>query len=260
MGFFRRLDRTWARWEGWLTVAVLLSMVFVAGFSAGVRNLTRFDVQWANDLLTDMEWADSFLRKATMWLAFLGASQATYYRKNISIDVLTRVAPPRQKYIMHAIAGVVGGLITLALAYSLAAAVSLNLEERPIEYELLGNDGSIHVCDASEEQLSALEGVHRPSVFCAARSVLKPLGITAETPGAMFQLIVPVLFVIIALRFIGIGVESAMAVIEGPAAIERAEAEERRRLAEVHAAVSGDRHGLNDPPPEPGVGGRGGLS
>jgi TRAP-type C4-dicarboxylate transport system permease small subunit len=253
MEFFRRLDRTWARWEGWLTVAVLLSMVFVAGFSAGVRNLTRFDIQWANDLLTDMEWADSYLRKATMCLAFLGASQATYYRKHINIDVLIRIAPPRARYIMHAISGVIGGLITLALAFSLAAAVSLNLAERPIEYELLGGDGSIHVCDATAKQLSDLEGVDRPGLFCAGRSVLKVVGITAETPGAAFQIIVPILFLIIGLRFIGIGIGAAMAVAEGPAAIERAEAEERRRIAEVHAAVSGDRHGANDPP-APGMG------
>src|SRR4249919_3151598 len=106
MEFFRRLDRAWARGEGMLTVGVLLSMVFVASFSAGIRNLTRFDIQWANALLTDMEWADSFLRKATMWLAFLGASQATYYRKHISIDVLTRLAPLKPRYVMHATAGI----------------------------------------------------------------------------------------------------------------------------------------------------------
>src|ERR1700750_2585016 len=119
MEFIRRLDRTWARGEGLLTVAVLLSMVAVAGFSAGIRNLTRFDVQWANTLLTDMEWADSFLRKATMWLAFLGASQACYYRKQISIDVLTRIAPLKPRYMMHAAAGVIAGLITFAVAISL---------------------------------------------------------------------------------------------------------------------------------------------
>ena len=59
----RRFDRAWARGEGWLTVLVLILMVLVAGFAAGVRNLTRFDVGWANDMLTEMEWADSLLRK-----------------------------------------------------------------------------------------------------------------------------------------------------------------------------------------------------
>jgi TRAP-type C4-dicarboxylate transport system permease small subunit len=252
MEFFRRLDRGWARWEGWLTVGVLLSMVFVASFSAGVRNLTRFDVQWANDLLSDMEWADSYLRKATMCLAFLGASQATYFRKNINIDVLLRIAPLKQRYVMHAIAGIVGGLITLALAYSLSAAVALNLGERPIEYEMLGSSGSMHVCDATPEQLKELEGVERPSIFCANRSLLKVFGITAETPGAAFQIIVPLLFVIIGLRYIGLGIGAAMAVAEGPEAMERAEAEEHARLAEVHAAVSGERLGGASSEPDHG--------
>jgi TRAP-type C4-dicarboxylate transport system permease small subunit len=250
MEFFRRLDRAWARWEGWLTVGVLLSMVFVAAFSAGVRNLTRFDVQWANDMLTDMEWADSYLRKATMWLAFLGASLATHYRKNINIDVLIRLAPLKPKYIMHAIAGVAGGLITLALAYSLASAVSLNLKERPIEYELLGDNGSMHVCDATPQQLKALEGVERPTLFCAVRTVLNVIGIPAETPGAAFQIVVPIMFFVIGVRFIGLGIGAAIAVQQGPEAMQRAEEEEHARLAEVHAAVSGERHGLapSDPP------------
>lgn len=250
MEFFRRLDRAWARYEGWLTVAVLLSMVFVAAFSAGVRNLTRFDVQWANNMLTDMEWADSYLRKATMWLAFLGASQATHYHKNINIDVLLRLAPLRPRYIMHAIAGIAGGIITLALAYSLASAVTLNLKERPIEYELLGDNGSMHVCDATPEQLKQLEGVDRPAIFCGVRKVYNALGIPAETPGAAFQIVVPIMFLVIGLRFIGIGIGSAVAVLKGQEALERAEAEEQARLAEVHASVSGEGRdfGTSDTP------------
>ncbi|HKU41817.1 MAG TPA: TRAP transporter small permease subunit [Polyangiales bacterium] len=252
MEFFRRLDRTWARWEGWLTVAVLLSMVFVAGFSAGVRNLTRFDVHWANEMLNDMEWADSYLRKATMWLAFLGASQATYYRKHINIDVLIRIAPLKSKYIMHAIAGIAGGIITLCLAYSLASAVKLNLQERPIEYEVLGDNGSIHVCDAKPEVLKELEGVERPTLFCAARSVINLFGVPAETPAASFQIVVPLLFMIIGFRFLGIGIGAALAVQRGPAALERLEQEEHERVAAVHAAVSGERHGFTSTPAGPG--------
>jgi TRAP-type C4-dicarboxylate transport system permease small subunit len=238
MEFFRRLDRAWARGEGMLTVGVLLSMVFVAAFSAGVRNLTRFDIAWANTLLTDMEWADSFLRKATMWLAFLGASQATYYRKHISIDVLTRIAPLKQRYMMHAASGVIAGCITLALAFSLASAVRLNLHERPIEYEMLGDAGSMHVCDASAAQLKQLDDVERPSIFCGVRSALNALGIPAETPGAAFQIVVPFMFLVMSLRFFGIGISSGLAVISGEEAMNRLEAEEHARLAAVHASLT----------------------
>jgi TRAP-type C4-dicarboxylate transport system permease small subunit len=215
-------------------------MVFVAGFSAGVRNLTRFDIQWANQLLTDMEWADSFLRKATMWLAFLGASQATYYRKHISIDVLTRIAPLKSRYMMHAAAGIIAGLITFALSYSLAQAVKLNLSERPIEYEVLGVDGSKHVCDASKEEMKNLEGAEIPHIFCGVRSVLRVVGVQAETPGSAFQIIVPFMFFVIGLRFLGIGVSATRAVLEGEEAMLRLEAEEHARIALVHASLTAD--------------------
>lgn len=239
MEFFRRLDRAWARGEGALTVLVLLSMVFVAFFSAGVRNLTRFDIQWANEILTDMEWVDSFLRKATMWLAFLGASQACFYRKHISIDVLVRIAPLKQRYMMHAAAGVIAAAITFAMSYSLWEAVKLNLAERPIEYEMLADEGSQHVCDASQAELDQLEGFEVPRVFCAVRSGLKVFGITAETPGAAFQLIVPFMFIVMGVRFLSAGVGAGLAVLGGEEQMRQLEAEERERLAAVHAAVGG---------------------
>ena len=236
MEFFRRLDRAWARGEGALTVLVLLSMVFVAGFSAGVRNLTRFDIQWANEVLTDMEWADSFLRKATMWLAFLGASQACYYRKHISIDVLVRIAPLKQRYMMHAAAGIIAGLITFAMSYSLWKAVELNLAERPIEYEMLTETGSQHVCDATPEQLKALEGVEVPTMFCGVRTVLRVFGVVPETPGAAFQLIVPFMFMVMGLRFFGAGASAASAVAQGEDALRKLEEEEHARQAAVETA------------------------
>lgn len=272
MEFFRRLDRVWARGEGAVTVLVLLSMVFVAGFSAGIRNLTRFDIQWANEILTDMEWADSFLRKATMWLAFLGASQACYYRKHISIDVLVRIAPLRQRYIMHAAAGIIAALITFAMSYSLWEAVQLNLAERPIEYEMLTETGSQHVCDATPEQLKALEGVEVPTSFCVVRSALRAFGIVPETPGAAFQLIVPFMFIVMGLRFLGAGASAGLAVAQGEPALRKLEEEEHARQAAVEttsgesasplsidphahshapAAASEPVAGEPEPPPEP---------
>ena len=64
----------------------------------GVRNLTRFDIAWANEMLTEMEWADSLLRKGTLWLAFLGASLATHTPKHINIDIDYNNAIDNHKY------------------------------------------------------------------------------------------------------------------------------------------------------------------
>ncbi len=240
-----------------MIVAVLLSMVFVASFSASVRNLTRFDVQWANHLLMDMEWADSFLRKGTMWLAFFGASLATHYRKHISIDLLTRIAPLKAKYAMHAFSGVAAGVITMGLAYAFASACYLNLTERPIEYEMLGGTGSMHVCDATDDQIKDLADFSRPTGFCVLRKVLNTVGVPAETPGAAFQVIVPLMFMAIALRFLGQGISAGFALSKGTAAMEELEAEEKSRMDAVHASVSG----APTPPPDPAgsAGGHGGA-
>ena len=238
--FLRKVDRGWARGESWLTFAVLILMVLVAGFQASVRNLTRFDIQWAADLLTNMEWADSFMRKGTLWLAFLGASLATHYHKHIAIDVLLRVAPPRGKYWMLAISGVLAGAITLGLAYSFASAVRLNLTERPLEYELLGPDGPMHICDATPEQIAGIQDAVRPTYFCAVRSVLKALSIPAETEGAAFQLIVPVMFCAIALRLFAYGIGYLGVALGGEAGIHEAEEEEKRRILAQRQAVDPD--------------------
>jgi len=222
-----------------VTVSVLILMVFVAGFQAFVRNLTRFDVQWANEMLTDMDWADSLMRKGTLWLAFLGASLATHKHKHIGIDILLRIAPPRAKYTMLATSSVLAGLIALGLTVSFSSAVRLNLTERPLEYEILGPEGSMHICDATKEQLDKLVDLEKPTFFCAMRSALSLVGVPAETPGAAFQLIVPLMFVAIAIRLMARGASATATLLGGDEALELAEAEEKRRMkAEQESAAS----------------------
>jgi TRAP-type C4-dicarboxylate transport system permease small subunit len=234
----RLWDRRWARAEGWLTVFVLILMVLVAGFAASVRNLTRFDIAWASALLNDIEWADSLLRKGTLWLAFLGASLATHHKKHIIIDPLLRIAPPRARYTMLAIASIVAALLTAGITYSFSSAVYLNLTERPVEYELLGLDGeSMHACDATPEQLKDLQDFDNPWIFCIFRSMLGLFGIPAETPGAAFQLIVPIAFFVISLRMIGQGIAYIAVLAGGPEAIARAEEEERMATEAQQASL-----------------------
>jgi TRAP-type C4-dicarboxylate transport system permease small subunit len=255
MEVLRRIDRALAKRESQLVVAVLLSMVLVAGFSALVRNLTRFEVQWANDLLMDLDWTDSFLRKGTLWIAFVGCSLATFHRKQIAIDLVLRLVTPRTKYLLTMVSMVASGLITLALSYSFSAAVHLNLTERPIEYEVLGDDGSMHVCDASDATIAALEDFERPATFCMVRKALGAVGIPAETPGGAFQLIVPLMMILTGIRLICYGIGAGLIVAAGPEAIARAEAEENARNAAVHEAT-----GTSLTPPPGDSGKAGGLS
>ena len=246
MQWLGRIDRIWARGEGGLTVIVLILMVLVAGFQAFVRNLTRWDIEWAADMLYDMAWADSFLRKGTLWLAFLGASMATYYSKHIGIDVLVRIAPPRANFVMRGFSNLLGGIIAVGLVICFASAVYLNLTERPLEYEILGDEGSMHVCDASDALLADLE-MDRPGIFCAFRSVLSVVTVPAETPGAAFQLIVPIMFFAIAIRLIARGIGAFIVLAGGDSAIAAARAEESRVTAEK-ARAGANTESLVAPP------------
>ena len=236
----RRIDAGWARFEGWLTVIVLILMVLVAGFAAGVRNLTRFDVGWANALLNDMDWADSLLRKGTMWLAFLGASLASYHGKHINIDMLLRIAPPRLRFSMMAFSNLVAGILTAGLVVCFSAAVYLNLTERPVEYELLGANGdSKHVCDATAQELKDVPDIERPAIFCAARSMLSVIAIPAETPGAAFQLIVPLMLVVVGLRLLGTGIHFTGIAFGDAETVAKADEEERQALLAQQASGGG---------------------
>ena len=256
MNLLRRINNGWALVEWVLVVVVLLSMVLLAAFSALMRNLTRFDLHWASQLTMELEWVDPFLRVGTMWLAFLGASLAVHHRKHIHIDLFTRLAPLKARYGMHALSGVCCGIITLGLAYSFASACYIGLKERSLDYQMLGDSGPIHLCEANYAQLKDA-GISRPSVFCAARKALGAIGIPAETPGATFQIMIPVMLFVVALRFIGQGVGAGIALSKGVEAMECAEAEEKARLDAVRASVL-KTHG--PPQREAGGGDHGGKS
>lgn len=234
----KRIDSAWAKGEGRLLVGVLILMILVAGFQAAVRNLTRFDVQWANELLTDLDWADSLLRKGTLWLSFLGASLATYNMKHINMDILLRVAPPKPKYTMLAVASLIGAIICVGMTYSFSSAVYLNLTERPVEYEMLSESGeSQHVCDGSAEAIAKLDGLERPTMFCMMRTALGAIGIPAETPGAAFQLIVPLMLFVISLRMFGQSIMYAKTVAGGEEALAKAEEEENQRMLDQQKSL-----------------------
>jgi hypothetical protein len=174
----------------------------VAAAQALLRNLTNLELDWAHAGLSAIEGADSFLQKGTLWLAFLGASLATHEDKQIAIDILPRIAPPRLRALMKGFVGLAAGATAMALSGVFYLAVLNNAQDRPLEYEVFSAAGqAIHVCDATAAELSEA-GLERPSLFCAVRSTLGVLGAPVETPGAAAQLIVPVMFFVIGVRLL----------------------------------------------------------
>lgn len=210
----KRFNDGLARGEAALAMGMLLLMLVVAFAQAFLRNLTNLGIGWANAGLAWLSFADFIISKGTLWLAFLGASLAVHGDKHISIDILPRLVSPRARILMRGASSLIGGVICFFLARAFYTAVLINGDEVPAELSVLGAEGSIHVCQASAAQLSE-SGMEAPGLFCAMRSLFLSLGVKLETPGAMFQLIAPIMFVFMTLRFLGQGIEQFLRVSRG---------------------------------------------
>lgn len=195
----RRLDEGVARVEGGVAVAVLLAMVLVASAQALFFNVAEHDVAWARAALDGISWADTFLQKGTLWLAFIGASLATHQDKHIAIDVLPKLSSPRKAASMRAVAALGSGVMALVLGWVFYQACLVADAAVPFEYELLTSDGPAHVCDVAA---SDLQGADRPAVFCALRAGFGFLGVPLSSGAGMAQLIAPLMFLAIGVRLL----------------------------------------------------------
>ena len=207
----RRLDRGLARGEAAIAATVLLLMILVAATQAALRNLTNLDFEWANLVLERMDWADSFLQKGTLWLAFFGASLSTFDEKHIAIDVIPRLSPPRLKQFLRAIVCVFSAITCFYLGRVFWLSVLNNAREIPLEYSVLGpTDDMVHICDAPIQLLTDA-GLSRPEIFCGLRNALEVFRATMSTPDVALQLIVPSMFIFMAVRFLMRGIAASIA-------------------------------------------------
>jgi TRAP-type C4-dicarboxylate transport system permease small subunit len=209
MSKLKRIDDAIANFEAAVAVGMLLLMLVMAFAQALLRNLTQLGADWANAALEQLSFADFILSKGTLWLAFLGASLAVRTDKHIAIDIVPRLVSPKARTIMRGLVGFISCAISLALARAFWEAVIINGQERPPEFELLTSQGAVHICEASAAQLTELSA-SRPWFFCSIRALLAALGAHVDTPGAAFQLIVPVMLVIMSIRMFAQGVNYFM--------------------------------------------------
>ncbi len=211
----KRFNDGLARGEAAVAFAMLLLMIFVAFSQAFLRNLTNLGLGWANTALGYIDWADFVLSKGTLWLAFLGASLAVHGDKHIAIDAVPLLSPPKVRLLMRALVGIIGGVICFFLARAFWGAVLINGDEKSAAFEMLSSTrGSIHVCDATAAELAEASGASQ-GAFCGIRSFLQLLGLQFQTPGAVFQLISPVMFIFMCVRMIGNGIYDFMKLARG---------------------------------------------
>lgn len=227
MGTYQRLDRAVARAEGAVAVVVMLSMVLVASAQALSFNIAERGVAWAQSLLESLSWADAFLQKSTLWLAFVGASLATYQDKHIAIDVLPKLASPRGRALMRIFASFAAGVIALVLARVFYQACLVADAAVPFDYEVLTPNGPAHVCDVAQ---SVLGRTARPDVLCALRSGLAAIGVPVSSGEGIAQLIAPVMLVLIGVRLLGRSVVVALTLLRGSGGGDGAAAVEDQRI------------------------------
>jgi len=201
---WKRLDDGWANVEAALAIGMLLLMIVVAFAQAFLRNMTQEGFAWANAGLAWLDWADFILSKGTLWVAFLGASLAVHTEKHVAIDIMQRLVSPKTRMIMRVLVGLAGFVICLFLTKAFWAAVAVNGGETAAAYEIMTPERSIHLCDASAAQLAERGASKGP--FCLVRGAIRLFGAKMETPGAAFQLIVPIAFFVMSLRFLGLGI------------------------------------------------------
>ena len=209
----RRLNDGVAHGEATIAMWMLLMMLVMAFAQALMRNLANMGISWANAGLEWMDWADFILTKGTLWLAFLGASLGVHANKHVAIDILPRFVPPTVRTVFQVLVGLIGSVICFYLARAFMDAVIINGEELTAAYETLTPEGAIHVCDASAQVLKDTQSVAGP--YCLVRGLFSFLGLKMETPGAAFQLIVPVMFTFMSIRMLCGGILNAIRLSRG---------------------------------------------
>jgi TRAP-type C4-dicarboxylate transport system permease small subunit len=211
----KRFDEGIARGEAALATAFLISMILAGAAQALCRfGATRLGLDAANAALTSLDWVDPLLQKGTMWLAFLGASLATRENRHIAIDIVPRLMPHQPKLIMKGLVGIASSGVAFVLSIAFWSQVR-RIAEEGMAYTIFNASGAVHVCDASTADLEAAGSSASP-LFCGLRSIFEALGISLQNPQAALQLVIPVMFIVIAVRLFANGVGAFLALAKPP--------------------------------------------
>jgi len=112
-----RLLRATGAVEDAILVLLLAAMIALAGTQIVLRNLIGGGILWA----------DPLLRVLVLWVGLLGAVAATRDDKQITVDVLSRLLPPRARAAGRVVTDLFTAAVTAFLAFHSARLV---LDER----------------------------------------------------------------------------------------------------------------------------------
>jgi TRAP-type C4-dicarboxylate transport system permease small subunit len=81
----KRIDGVVEKVEGWVLVAMLAAMMFVAALQVVLRNVFS----------SALSWGDGLTRALVLWTGFVGASLAVRQGRYLNIDALSRLLSER---------------------------------------------------------------------------------------------------------------------------------------------------------------------
>ena len=88
------IDKIIAKIEGLLIVFSLFFLISFSFLQIVLRSLYIYaNLKWANNLLGQIDWTESFTRLLVLWLTFVGASLLTRDQRHIQIDILPSILP-----------------------------------------------------------------------------------------------------------------------------------------------------------------------
>lgn len=102
----------------------LLALMLSAMIGLGLGQILLRNI-WSSGI----DWADPLLRLLVLWIAMLGAMQATHQDRHIRIDLLSRYLPSGLKPWQSRLSNLAAGLICLPLAWHAGRFVILEYQD-----------------------------------------------------------------------------------------------------------------------------------
>lgn len=116
--------RRCARWDAALAdvETVLLAILILGSLAASLVQIALRNLG-----LPALPETDTTVRRAVLWIAFIGASLAAFRGTHLAVDVAEQVLPARAKRLVNAAAGLAAAAVTALLTVSAARFVAAEL-------------------------------------------------------------------------------------------------------------------------------------
>lgn len=115
--------------EKWLVIISFSLMIIFTFLNVILRALyTKFNIQFANTLLTSIDWSEPFARLMVLWITFLGASLLTKDNRHIRIDVMGHFLSPSLLLLRELILSIACAVICFFMVRASIGYISMEMQ------------------------------------------------------------------------------------------------------------------------------------